>query len=146
MKLPRLERRRAAVLPLAIGLFAGCMVCTCGHLSWVEAAVIAPCAAALWLWTQHGSFPLRALVAALPVLLLGKAVTDTLWDGHEPWLVRTERPGYLLVEQRVAARLTLLLAYVGSAAALRWTRRQRADGPDSIGFDGSAPHSNQPGS
>lgn len=153
----------AAIVTLLGGVCLGGVTCSCGHYDWLNAAVLVPCVLALWVTSLTGRFYVRATLALLPLLLLKKAITDTLWDGHEPIWPRTPPPEWLLVDPRLAIGLTLVGAFLASALALRAARLQRAGvplgarallgappqragGPASTGFDGSAPHSNHPGS
>lgn len=106
-----------------------CM-CACGHFSPANALFLLPTAAFAGWWSLHGAVALRAPLASLPVLCLGKTVTDTLWNGHDPLLPRAtpQAPDYLLVQPSLAIGGTLVLLFVGSIVAMRRHRSRRASG------------------
>lgn len=103
--------------------------CACGHLQPGTLPVLAIGGLLLWLWTLGGSFVPRALLASVPVLLLGENLIDVLWGGHEPLWAGVPRPSFLIVDPQLSVRVTLLAVYFGSALAVRHARRQREGEP-----------------
>jgi hypothetical protein len=126
-----------ATLVLAIGALLVITLtgsaCKCGHIPPDDLLILVPCVAAGWLATLGGWFVVRALLAAPPALLACQAITDALWDGHDALWKGSPPPDVLVVDPRLAVRITLLGAIVVSALALRAARLQRAGVPVTAG-------------
>lgn len=105
-----------------LGLMGGTMMCTCGHFGWDNLILGGVCGAFGWLWSLQGRVLLRAPLVIPPLLVVGKAVGDVLYYGHDHLLAAP--PAFLLVEPTLAVIATLLLAYAGTVAAALAARRR----------------------